>query len=196
MSAALALTKLHEDVEALFFDDGMGDIPQPFGWREPDKRTGAMRIVWVPGDDEDAGEIAPPRNPGRNPRPLGTLLELFTVYIEAVDPSAYETEEAQYTAARLLFDAWYRAVYKAAHGTFEVQSVAWVTDKKLRRYGATMKVVCTIEAMIPDSINDAVTTGARAVIDVSELDVTETMISHVYQSLNPLAITIPIVVTA
>jgi len=124
---------------------------QVFGWREPAHRAGSMRIVWVPGDGGDLGEIAPPRNPRRNPRPLATVHELFTVFLEASDPAAPEDELAQYTAARLLFDAWLRAVYLASHGTYAIRSARWVDEKVTRRYGATLRVVGSIEAMVPDA---------------------------------------------
>lgn len=152
MATVLALPLLFEAVVAVFAADTTPPTPvtQAFGWREPSKQAGERRIVWVPGDDGELGEVGPARNPGRNPRPLATVRELFTVYLEALDLTAPENELAQYTAARLLFDRWLRAVYVSAHGTFEIRSVAWVTDKQVRRHGATIRVVATIEAMVPD----------------------------------------------
>lgn len=129
-------------------------VPNRFGWREPAKRGASPRITWVPGDDASGtlGEVGPARSPGRTPaRPLATLHELVTVYIEGLDPSALENELAQYTATRLLFDAWMRAVYLAAHGTFRVVSDTWVTETKERRHGAAIRVVLSIAAMIPDA---------------------------------------------
>lgn len=183
MTVVLALETLYDavrarmDADTLALDPTATPVPQPFGWREPPKRTGTMRIVWVPGDDEsgDIGELGPARNPGRNPRSLGTLRELFTVYIEAADQAAPENERKQYTATRLLFDAWLRAVHLAAHGTFAIESASWVNDKATRRYGATLRVLATIEAMVPDAPLEIAPVDTRASIAVSELDVTETV---------------------
>lgn len=183
MTTDLALPLLYDavrtrmDADTLALDPEATPVPQPFGWREPAKRTGTMRIVWIPGDDEsgDLGEFGAARNPGRNPRSLATLRELFTVYIEAVDPSAPESELAQYTATRLLFDAWLRAVHLAAHGTFTIESTGWVIEKATRRYGATLRVLGSIEAMVPDAPLAVAPVDTRALIDVEELDVTEQM---------------------
>lgn len=156
MTTVLAIPLLYEavvarmDAEAAAADPPETAVPQPFGWREPARRTGTRRIVWVPGDDGDLGEFGPPRNPGRNPRSLGTIHELVTVYLEAADLTAPENELLQYTAARLLLDAWLRAVRLAAYGTFEVVSLAWVDDKNLRRHGATIRAVLSVQAMVPD----------------------------------------------
>jgi hypothetical protein len=181
MSDTLALESLFDAVSARFVAEALAQDPpataplQVFGWREPSKRAGSMpRIVWVPGDDGsgDLGAFAAARQPGRNPRPLATIRELATVYIEAVDSTAPENERAQYRAARLLYDAWFRAVYLAARGTFEIRSHKWMADTQVRRYGATIRVVLSIEAMVPDEAYDVVGANARAVID-SILDETE-----------------------
>jgi hypothetical protein len=180
MSIVLALPKLFEDVSSRL--DTEATVPTAssvFGWREPAKRAGTMpRVVWVPGDDGEMGPLDPARNPGRNPRPLATLRELFTVYLEAQDPSEPENELKQYIAARLLYDAWVRAVYLAAHGTFAIRSTRWVDDKTTRRFGATIRVVGAIEAMVPDLPQALASTPAHAEIETSELDVTETTTSE------------------
>lgn len=169
MTAVFALSKLFDDVSARFADEHT-NVQNVFGWREPEKRTGAMRVVWVPGDDKgDAGKIAPPRNPGGNPRSLGTLLESFTVYCEGVDASQPENERAQYEAARAVYDTWFRAVYLAAHGTYTVEKTEWLIDKKERRYGATIRVVCTVQAKIPDTASAVMPADATAIIGM-ELD--------------------------
>lgn len=176
MAVVLALPRLFDAVVDRFADEGTA-VTNAFGWREPARRTGEMRIVWVPGDDQSGalGDVLSARNPGRNPRPLATLGELFTVFVEAVDATAPEDERKQYEAARVLFDAWFRAVYLAARGTVAIRSAAWVTSKKERRYGATLRVVCSVEAMVPDAPAEIAPADARAVIDVEELDVTEQM---------------------
>lgn len=182
MAVILALTKLFDDVKARMDADAaaadppLAAVPQVFGWREPTKRSGSsLRIVWVPGDDKsgELGEVAPPRNPGRNPRPLATLRERFTVYLEAQDPSAPESERTQYQASRELLDAWLRAVHLEARGTYALEKPSWVTDKKERRFGAAIRVLGTIEAMVPDVEHTIAPVGVRAVIEVSELDVVE-----------------------
>lgn len=178
MATILALEKLHTDVVARFDAEASppGSAPaQPFGWREPGRRTGGRRIVWVPGNDQsgDAGELAAPKYPGRNPRPLATLGELFTVYLEAQDSTAAEDEKKQYAAARLLFDAWWRAVYLAGHGTVALEALTWVKDKTERRFGAALRALCRVEAMIPDEVQEVAPVGTGAAIETSELDVDE-----------------------
>lgn len=181
MGVVLALPYLFDGVEALFAADAAAQVPpvepvpQAFGWREPARRTGTLRIIWVPGDDASGamGDLGPARQPGREPRPLATLHEIFTVYIEARDASAAENERAQYQAARELYDAWYRAVHRVAHGTFVVRSQGWVIDKALRRAGAAIRVLCTVQAMVPDAPLSLVNVEG-ADIQTSELDVTET----------------------
>ena len=129
-------------------------VPNTFGWRAPDLQGVAPRIMWVPGDDGSGaiGQFGAGKYPGRQPaRPLGQIGELVTVYVQGLDASAPEDERKQYEAARALLDAFYRAVYLAAHGTFEIVSAGWVISKKVRRHGATIRVLLSVEAMIPDA---------------------------------------------
>jgi hypothetical protein len=199
VTTVLALPLLFEAVSARMTADAIaqGAIPtaQLFGWREPEHRQQTpsgtwRRVVWVPGDDGDIGELGPARQPGRNPKPLATLAELFTVYLEAADlsggsPAAKsataENELAQYTATRLLFDAWYRAAFLHAGNQLGLESMTWHGDKKVRRFGACIRVVCSIPAMIPDAplteIGGQSDTPARAagvteLLDVEESDQT------------------------
>lgn len=176
MADTWALTKLFDDVVARFLLEGLA-VPNLFGWREPARKTTTgKRIVWYPGDPQgELGELASARYPGRNPRPLATLHELFTVEITSSDATLPEAERSQYLAVRALFDAWYRAVHLAASGTFKIISSEWVIDKKERRYGACIRVVCSIEAMIPDAEITATPVDTTAEIDVDELDVSETI---------------------
>lgn len=153
----LALENLYNQTVAQFAADGTA-ITNAFGWREYRKHlvVGSPlgnRIMWVPGNetgDGDIGKAAPPRYPGNNPRALGTLLELFTVFVCGFDASAPENELLQYKATRFNFDAWYRAVYLAAYGTFTIESLKWDRSKTERQHGAMLVAVCTIQAMIPD----------------------------------------------
>lgn len=158
-----------------------------FGWRTPAQKVmpgGAPlgdRILWIPGDDEtgEIGEMGPAKLRATEPRSLGTLGELFTVRIYAADETLVlkENELAQYRACRALYDAWFRAVYLAAHGTFTVQSVEWVIDQKERRHGASIRVLLQLDAMIPDfanpdanELNDLAADIATTLLDVTETD--------------------------
>lgn len=174
MAIVLALPKLFDDVVAQFAADGTA-VPNLFGWRKSAQQlTTGKRIVWIPGDPRGSlGAMLPARNPGRNPRPVGTLEELFTVEISSNDPTQLEDERAQYQATRELYDAWYRAVYLAARGTFRVVSDEWVVDKKERRYGATIRCVCAIQAEIPDAAAATAPVDTGALIDVIEYAVDE-----------------------
>lgn len=148
-----AIPNLYAAVKARFTLDST-QVVNLFGWRTPDQRiVQGARICWLPGDDEsgDAGALAPAKYPGGYPRSLGTLRELFTLIILVSDQGNPENELAQYNATRLVFDAWYRAAYLAAYGTFEVQDVSWLNGVKDRRYGAGMRVLVAIDSMIPDS---------------------------------------------
>lgn len=183
MTVILALEHLYDGVVAQMAADAAAQeppatpVPQPFGWRSPARNDHGPRIVWVPGDDTSGaiGDVAGAKYPGRNPRPLATLHELFTVYLEGVDTSAPENERAQYKVARLLFDAWYRAAHLVAHGTFQIRSVGWLTGKKERRRGATIRVLVSVEAMVADAPLTLAPVDTRAAIDVEELDESETM---------------------
>ncbi len=153
--ATLALEKLYLGVQAAMFADPAIVLPvasQTFGWREPEKQLrNPRRIVWVPGDDGNAGDIGPPRYPGRAPnRPLFSWDELFTVYIANHDASAHTVEFNQWAATRTLADQWLAEVYRQAHGTFAIINTKWVDDKKEHRYGATLRIVGGIQSMVAD----------------------------------------------
>lgn len=156
MADTLALEKLYADVVARFAAESTA-VPNTFGWREPKHRGGQQnRICWVPGDPSGAvGEVASARSPGGNPRSIGTLAEMFTLYVEGRDTTAPENELAQYKAVRLIFDAWFRAAYLSVRNLLHVKSMAWMVDRTTRRHGATLRAVCTVQAMIPDTAYDA-----------------------------------------
>jgi hypothetical protein len=174
----LALEALYNAVVARFTAEG-SPVLHTFGWREPNRQTGAgNRVVWRPGDDGgNAGELGPPRNPGRNPRPLATLREIVTIYIQGHDATSgkHENELAQWKATRLLYDAVVRAIYLAAHGTYEILSTAWEIDKNERRYGATLVLILAIESMIPDAELTPAPVDVSAEIDDALDDVEETI---------------------
>lgn len=184
MSATLALVKLYTDVLARFAVEAP-TVAQPFGWREPPRQFTGPRIAWVPGDVAgNVGTDEPPRNVGRNPRPIATLRELFHVVISTSDQTAPESELAQYIAVRTLRDAWHRAVYLAAHGTVRIISQAWNIDRQNeRRFGATIVVVCTIESMVADLPLEGVPEDTAVDAQISLLDVIEDI--HVTKESTP-----------
>lgn len=152
--STLAVENLFNQVSASFVADGIL-ATNVFGWREPTKHPFGPRVAWVPGDPSNsAGLSTAPRGPGGNPRALHSFRELFTVYITAQDPSDPENEQAQYHIVRMLHDAWLRAVYRAAHGTYWIRSEGWETKRSERRHGATMRVVCEILAPVLDRLPD------------------------------------------
>jgi hypothetical protein len=183
MPVTLALPHLYDSVVTRFANETPEDetpIPNLFGWRTPTQKEigeGGARIAWVPGNpDGELGELVPAKKlTTGNPRVLGGLAELFHVVINAVDTSDLENERKQYQAARELFDAWWRHVFLTSTVHVKIETSEWLTDKKVRRYGAAILVVCTIDAPIFDVPYEAVSTDAKAEIDVEELDNTETM---------------------
>jgi hypothetical protein len=145
-------------------------IPNVFGWKKPEQQMlRGNRVIWVPGDDDngDVGEYLSPRQVGQNPRSLARLGELFTIYIVGEDKTQPENEIAQYNATRALHDAWFRAVHLAAYGTFKLNKPRWFGEAKERRRGATMRLVGTIEAPLPDEIHDFVAADAHAEVGVA-----------------------------
>lgn len=170
-----ALEHLYQRVTQSFTADGIQAV-NVFGWRMPAQHPYGARIAWVPGDPSGAlGATGAARNPGSHPRPIGMLLELFTVYITAQDPSDPENELKQYHLVRLLRDAWYRAVYRAAHGTFQLRAESWVTNKTERRHGATLRIVVEVQAPIVDALPDeplvlGPNAGLDNAVEVDELE--------------------------
>jgi hypothetical protein len=182
----LGLESLYLGVIAQFAVDGMSSVPNLFGWRVPGQHMETTsRIAWVPGDPSgNMGYTLPARNPGGAPRTIAVLDELFTVYITGQDPSDPENELKQYHATRLLRDAWHRAVYLRAHGTFLIRTEGWAVEKLERRWGGTIRITATIQSPVWDSlgdsdvidaVDDAIAAGTHVSsdIDVSLLDVTE-----------------------
>lgn len=173
MAEILAVERLYDAVAARFVAEGTGAV-NVFGWRTPAQHALGNRVAWAPGDPTgNAGATGPAKQPGRNPRSLGTLHELFTVTITGADMTAPDDERAQYKAARLLRDAWFRAVYLAAHGTFAIKSERWLTEQLERRRGAALQIVCELQAMIPDVARTGAPADVAAAIDVELADVRE-----------------------
>jgi hypothetical protein len=166
MADTLALEKLYDDVVTRFATEST-EVPNVFGWRKPANRGSQQnRICWVPGDPSGAaGDVMSARSPGGNPRSIGTLLEMFTIYVEGRDSSAPENELAQYKATRLIFDAWFRAAYLSVRNLLVVKSASWMVDRTTRRHGATLRAICTVQAKIPDAAY-AVAEDVDAVVDM------------------------------
>lgn len=172
MSGELAVERLVRLVSARFELEGP-QVPVLFGAQKVrQKLEPGNRVIWVPGDDEtgDMGALGPARHPGRNPRPLGTLHEIVTVYLVATDTAALTNEMAQYRAGRLLWDAWYRAVYLAAHGTFEIIRARWESRRKERPFGAAIRALISVQSMIPDEPVPEISIGAGAELTPSLVD--------------------------
>jgi len=141
-------------------------VPHRFGWRERDRHEGIRRVVWEPGDDGLLGELAPARGPGGNPRSLYTLNEACAVYLEAVDETdaaTAENERAQYIAARLLLDAFLRALYITSHGRVSLSDPRWVDKDNVRRYGATIRIVFALGAQVPDALQTTAYASTNAI---------------------------------
>lgn len=177
MAVIFPVTRLYDAVRARFLAESV-PVAMLFGWRTPFQQleTG-NRIVWVPGDPDGAlGELLPPKYPGRNPRALANLGELFYVEISAADVADPENERAQYQATRELFDTWLRAVQLAAHGTYRVVSAKWLTEKNDRRHGAAIRAVVSIQSVVFDQVFEGVEANAgHAALNVAELEVTESL---------------------
>lgn len=145
------------DVRAQLAADGL-TANFVFGRREAPKQVNqgpgrANRVVFEPGKRGSLGAFAPPKYPGRAPRPLLTLKEAITVYCWAHDPSAPNDELVQYTAARDLLDSVLRAIYlspNAGHGAFSVSDPYIVGDKIERVYSYELAFTLTVDAAILD----------------------------------------------
>lgn len=156
----LALEHLYSVVTARFAAEGI-QAANLFGRRQVAQHFAGARIVWVPGDPGDSvGAMVGARAPGSYPRPLGMLLELFTVYISASDLSDSHDELKQYHITRMLRDAWFRAAYFAAHGTFVIRSETWMTGQTELAHGATIRLVCELQAPVVDALPDAPLVGS------------------------------------
>lgn len=146
----LAVVNLYERVSSFLISDGVPAVSM-FGWRIPAQHPYGNRYAWIPGDQSGAlGAMGPPRNPGGSPRSLGTLNETFTVLINGYDPTDPENELAQYKVCRYLYDALFRGIYRFAYGAFAVRYEQWVTPRAERRHGAALRVVCELQATVPD----------------------------------------------
>lgn len=165
MAEELALLLLYDDVAARFAAEAP-TIQCSFGWREPTKQInqgagGAARVVFEPGVERKAGKYTGARRPGRNPRPLRTMLESCTVRCWAFDASAPNDERAQYRAARLLHDATVRAIELSMRSKALANlnpepftDPKWVGDGVERQFGAELQFTLQLESIVPDTPYD------------------------------------------
>lgn len=91
----------------------------------------------------------------------------FDTTAAVIKPSLVDFDH--WKAARILYDAWYRAVYRATYGRFEILSTEWMHPRKEGAWGATIRVVGAIESMIPDSATGAAPADVGADITVLQL---------------------------
>lgn len=169
MARTLALEHLYDGVaERLAVVDPSIDVR--FGWREPTKQDDdAKRLIFVPGDNAwNVGTLKGAKYPGRVPRPVGTLVELFHVYVVAFDATDLDNERLQYAAARHLYDCLFAAVKRVSGVTAQVVGQRWETGKKEFRRGAAIVVTFTIESMIAEDSSATGTNAAPVGADVTD----------------------------
>lgn len=164
MSVTFALESLYDAVVAEFSANaGLDDVVQAFGWTEPARQKNERRrITWTPGDPSNVvGAIGAVKYPGRDPAPVGTLDEAFTVRINCYDAASPTSERAQYHECRLLLDAWFSACKRAQTTNFAVSRLEWTRARNdgssighVQR-GAELVATCSIASPIVDSVDDA-----------------------------------------
>ena len=154
-------------------------VPHFFGWRAEDFTNPQTRISWIPGSlNGSFGKVGPPVRLGHTPpgvRQLAAIREEFYVVICGADLTDVSNELLQYEKVRCLFDEWWREVILYAGPRVQYSAGEWILDKKVLRYGAGMRVSCTIEAVISreGAITEVAQTDADADVGVTELDFTE-----------------------
>lgn len=157
------------------FEEKRIDIPNVFGWREPQKhKTQASRIVWTPGDENGRlGELLPPRDVGGNPRQIAQLDELFTIRISAFDVDDPENELAQYREARRVYDLLFSAIHASAFGTFTYLDSSWDLSKNERRHGEMVIITASVQAPIFDDVAATAPVDTEGDVETSVEDLTE-----------------------
>ncbi|MBN8609651.1 MAG: hypothetical protein J0L92_03655 [Deltaproteobacteria bacterium] len=184
MSVTFALPELVRLVRQRFVDETpvtdpvTVPVPVTFGWRETaHQRQTSHRVVFVPGDDAAGtlGTLRAPESPNVGlARPLASLDEVFTAYIEAEDTSAPDNEEAQYVAARALYDAFYRAVY-LARIPHSITSQRWMADRTVRYAGAAIRITGTVGARVLDKPSAIAPSDTSATVAVEKLGLEQTI---------------------
>lgn len=152
----MGLLTLVREVREVFAAEGV-TANVVLGEREIAKQTNqgpgrANRVVFSPGDDSgNAGEYAAARNPGRNPRPVRTLVASCRVFVWAFDGSAPNDEERQYEAVWTLHDWTVLAIHRKAHGTYQLASPRWVSKAVERTFGKELMFMLQLEVPILDT---------------------------------------------
>jgi hypothetical protein len=170
--SGLVFVGLFEGVKAVFAEDGVNACNE-FGWQAPQQqKVSQSRICWVPGDPQGkAGKMSPAQNVGQLPsRTLGTLDELFTIYIQTTFRALPHVELEQYKACRDLFDIFWRALYRASYdigtgGRVQLIDASWDRKRLVRQDGACLHVLIMAPAMIPDTPATLAPTDTDATLD-------------------------------
>jgi hypothetical protein len=166
MAAELAIDLMFEDLVSNLAADG-NTARVLFGQRALTATRSApveaqARVVVVPGDEKGAlGEYGPATKPrlgigASTPRTLGTLKEVFRVYVWAQDRSVADGhpdyERAQYRAARFLHDQVYRAIFNGRVGTVQAQMTKpqLVQGAVERKAGCELVFWVVLTVKIPD----------------------------------------------
>ena len=176
------LTWLYHQVADRFTAEAI-NIEVAFGWAAVDRKIdGAVadyrRAVWTPGDDNRAGVYDSARYPGRTPRSLGTIYELFTITCSAYDHSQPDSEEAQYEAVREVEREVLRCIALTTPSNYEILDRRWLTNQKLLPKGRALQIIGTIQSTVPDddTTSGVETFAERANAEVTFLDVTEEVV--------------------
>lgn len=144
-----------------------------FGRREPPKQlnqgTGrANRVVFEPGDPNGkAGTPEPVRHPGWNPRPVGRIAEIATIYCWGYDRDHPGDESAHYAVARALYGQTYRALRNAAVGNLVFGPPEWIVDKTERFFGYECRFTVTFgTAILDENLPTVVASGDETEIEL------------------------------
>jgi len=170
---------VYEQVKALFAArSSVRATLFKFGWKEPDKKVEGMvesKITWVPGDTGGKiGKLGMTKYPGEtnaSVRSIGSLSELFTVYVFAFDRESPEDELAQYKKARLLWDDFYAALWRVGHGHFSIDDIVYSHKTLERKSGCEIRALISIICRLPDTFDATEAVFAKKITgDISAPD--------------------------
>jgi hypothetical protein len=169
MTDQVAGAYIFEQVSALFAARAdRADTLFKFGWKEPDKKIEGMvrsKITFVPGDTGGKlGKLGMAKYPGESgtkARPLGSLGELFTIYVFAFDRASPESEIAQYNACRLLWDDLYAAMWRVYHGHFSIDDLVYSHKTLERKSGCEIRALLNVIVPLPDTFDESTAVFAQ-----------------------------------
>jgi hypothetical protein len=152
------LTPLFDSMVANLTEQGV-TAAVVFGRREAAKQINqgfgrANRVVFEFGDPN--GKMGTPeagRNPGGNPRPVGRLAEIGTVYCWARDNDKPNDERAQYVACRALYGSVFQALRNAGFGNLRMGDPELVADNPERLFGCECRFTVTFGTAILNTAN-------------------------------------------